>query len=593
MQTYNDTPYDDTLSHSGTPRERLHRLFDWEWERTLREFPLFASELGEKRYNGRWPDVTPEGFNRRYRDDRRALELLKAIDASVLTPSDQLNATLFRRKYETSVEEFHFRWRLLPLTAREGIQDASAVADAVSFEDVRDYEDWLERLRRFPEYSDQTIELMREGVRAGMAHPRVVMQRVPAQIRRQIVSEPEASLFFKPFLRIPPGVVAAVKQTLVDEARSSILDRVVPAYRRFLEFFQAEYLPACPEKIGISRLPDGRELYRFFVRKFTTTGLSPEEIHETGLREVARIRDEMVRVIQSLNFEGKFGEFLAYLRTSPRFYITDAKQLLEVYRATCARIDAQLFRLFHRLPRVWYEIRAVPDNIAPDTTTAYYRSLSADGKRPGTYFVNLYRPEVRPTYEIEALSLHEAVPGHHLQIALAMEIDSLPAFRRFAPEGEYTGYVEGWALYAESLGDELGCYRDPYSRFGRLTYEMWRSVRLVVDTGIHALGWSRDRAIAYFRDHTAKALHDIDNEVDRYIAWPGQALAYKIGEVEIKRLRAQAETSLGESFDLVKFHDVVLKDGALPLDTLALQVGRWLDTETRQVTATAPQSDAS
>jgi prolyl oligopeptidase len=389
------------------------------------------------------------------------------------------------------------------------------------------------------------------------------------------------SLFFKPFHQIPQGVPGSVKRNLVEDARHQIANRVVPAYRRFLEFFEAEYLPAGPEEIGVSRLPDGRELYRFFARKFTTTDLSPEEIHETGLREVARIRDEMGRVIQALNFRGTFDDFLAELRDSPRFYITDADQLLEAYRATCARIDSQLPRLFRRLPRIWYDIRPVPANLAPDTTTAYYRPLSADGKRPGTYFVNLYHPEVRPTYEIEALSLHEAVPGHHLQIALAMEIDDLPDFRRYAPEGDYTGYVEGWALYAESLGGELGCYRDPYSQFGRLTYEMWRAVRLVVDTGIHAFGWSRDRAVTYFRDHAAKALHDIENEVDRYIAWPGQALAYKIGELEIKRLRAQAEVSLGASFDLQKFHEVLLNDGALPLDMLAAQVRRWLEAGAR------------
>jgi prolyl oligopeptidase len=409
------------------------------------------------------------------------------------------------------------------------------------------------------------------------------MRRVPDQIRRQVLDDPLQSPFYKPFLHMAADISGRVKQELSKEAKDRIATGVVPTYRRFLAFFEGEYLTACPEEIGVRRLPDGQEMYRFFARKYTTTDLSPEEIHETGLREVQRIRDEMVRVVEATGFRGAIPNFIEDLRTNPRFYCPDEGQLLAAYRETCARIDAALPRLFSRLPRVWYDIRPVPETIAPDTTTAYYRPPSADGKRPGTYFVNLFRPDVRPKYEIEALSLHEAVPGHHLQIALAAEIQGLPAFRRYAAEGEYTGYVEGWALYAESLGQELGCYRDPYSLFGRLSYEMWRAVRLVVDTGIHAFGWTRNRAIAYFCDHTAKAIHDIENEVDRYIAWPGQALAYKIGELEFRRLRTQASDMLGESFDLKEFHAVLLNEGAVPLDVLAANVGRWLQVKTQAV----------
>ena len=575
-----DNVTDQSSERQRQSREKLHRLVDAEWERTLREFPLFASELGVKRHNARWPDLSFDAFRRRHHDDLRVLEILQAIDSSVLSPQDLLNLTLFRRKYETSVEEHRFRWWLLPLSAREGIQDANAVADAIVFESISDYEDWLARLRLFPVYMDQTIDLMREGIAAGMLHPRVVMQRVPDQIRRQIVEDPEQSLFFKPFLQTCSEIPEPVRQDLAKQARDRIVADVIPAYRRFLRFFEEEYLPACPEEIGIWRLPDGKELYQFFVRKFTTRDLTPEEIHELGLREVARIRNEMGRVIETIGFRGTFNDFLTDLRTNPRFYFADEKQLLAAYRETCERIDAQLPRLFHRLPRVWYDIRPVPSNIAPDTTTAYYRPLSADGKRPGTYFVNLYRPEVRPKYEIEALSLHEAVPGHHLQIALAMEIEDLPSFRRYAPEGEYTGFVEGWALYAESLGRELGCYRDPYSFFGWLSYDIWRAVRLVVDTGIHALRWTRERAVEYFLANTAKTLQDVENEIDRYIAWPGQALAYKIGELTIRRLRDEIRAESCAAFDVREFHEVLLRNGALPLDILELKVKQWYANRT-------------
>jgi uncharacterized protein (DUF885 family) len=564
------------LNDASAPDERLHRVFRDDWERTLAESPLFASELGDKRYNRRWPDLGPEARQRRHRADRQVLAQLEAIDPAALGSEDRLNHALFRKKYETAVEEHAFRWWLLPLTAREGIQDANAVADAIVFEDRGDYNDWLERLRRFPEYMNQTIDLMREGVRTGVVHPRVVMQRVPQQVRRQLVADPEQSLFFKPFLSLPPAVSALAGRALAESAKALIASAVVPAYGRFLEFFEAEYLPACPAEVGVWRLPDGAELYHFFARKFTTTALLPAEIHDIGLGEVARIRAEMERVIQELDFRGPFDAFLEDLRTNPRFYCADADRLMAVYQDTCARIDRGVPRLFYRLPRVWYDIRPIPMNIAPDTTTAYYRPLSGDGKRPGTYFVNLYRPEVRPTYEIEALSLHEAVPGHHLQIGLAAELERLPAFRRYAPEGDYTGYVEGWALYAESLGAELGCYADPYSLFGRLTYDMWRAVRLVVDTGIHALRWPRARAIAYFRENTAKTLHDIENEVDRYIAWPGQALAYKIGELTIRGLRSRAEAALGGAFDVRDFHAFLLGDGALPLDILESRFAEWL-----------------
>jgi prolyl oligopeptidase len=348
-------------------------------------------------------------------------------------------------------------------------------------------------------------------------------------------------------------------------ARDVIASAIVPAYRELQTFFEEEYLPAGLPEVGLWQTPDGLEHYAVRCREFTTTQLTPEAIHEIGLNEVRRIRVEMEAVVRDVEFAGSFQEFLEDLRSNPKFYCNDPNELLLAYQGVCKTIDPQLVKLFKRLPRIPYGVEAIPEHIAPDTTTAYYRPPAADGSRAGTYFVNLYRPEVRPKYEIEALSLHESVPGHHLQIALAQELDSLPEFRRY---GGYTAYVEGWALYAESLGRELGLYRDPYSRFGQLTYEMWRAVRLVIDTGIHHDRWTRAQAIEYFAENTAKTRHDIENEVDRYIAWPGQALAYKIGELRIQSLRRRAEAELGDAFNVREFHEVVLREGAVPLDVL-------------------------
>jgi uncharacterized protein (DUF885 family) len=553
--------------------KRLHELFEAEWEYTLREDPLRASSLGDRRYNDRWPDVSLAAIERRHAHKQEVLGQLAAIPFAALSETDQLHYTLFKKKYELEIEGHQFRWYLLPLNQRGGIQTANEIADQIRFASVNDYEDWIQRLRTFPAYMDQTIALMQEGIRAGMVHPKVILERIPAQIAAQIVDDPAASLFFQPFREFPEGIPPAERARLIAEAKAAIRESVVPAFRKLQRFFQEEYLPAGLDRVGIWQLPRGKPMYAYFARQFTTTDLTPEQIHEIGQREVRRIRAEMERVIQQTGFQGSFEQFLHFLRTDPQFYYKTPEELLTAYRALAKQIDPALVKLFRRLPRTPYGVEPIPDNIAPDTTTAYYRQPAADGSRAGTYFVNLYRPEVRPKYEMEALSIHEAVPGHHLQIALAMELGDLPAFRRY---GGYTAFVEGWALYSESLGEELGFYRDPYSKFGQLTYEMWRAVRLVVDTGIHYMGWTRQQAIDFFRANAGKAELDIINEIDRYIAWPGQALAYKIGELKIKELRALAARELGPRFDVREFHDVVLGSGAVPLDVLEQQVQRWI-----------------
>jgi uncharacterized protein (DUF885 family) len=402
------------------------------------------------------------------------------------------------------------------------------------------------------------------------------MERVPAQLDR-LVTEPERSPFYAPFARIPASVPAADAGALRERARTAIAERVNPALRELRAFLVDTYLPAAPEAPGLAHVPRGDALYAYFARTYTTTDLTPDAIHELGLREVARIRAEMEALAPQTGYHGSLSDVFAQLRADPANYYATPDALLHAYRAISKRIDPELVRVFRTLPRLPYGVVPIPAALAPDTTTAYYYPGALDGSRAGLYYVNLYRPEQRPIYEMMALSLHESVPGHHLQIALAQELHGLPDFRRASLA--YTAYIEGWGLYAESLGDDMGLYDDAKSKFGALTYQMWRAVRLVVDTGIHARGWTRERATAYFLENAAKTRLDVENEIDRYITRPGQALAYKIGELKIRELRERAQARLGARFDVRDFHEVVLEQGALPLDVLERRVGGWLERE--------------
>ena len=577
-------PPDDAAADEervGSPAvAALHALFAEHWEWTLRTSPVYASYLGDSRYADRWPDVSLDALRERHGQRVAFLERAGAIDPDDLPAAERLNRRLFLADVGSTVEEWETGWHLLPLSAREGIQDAGSVADALPFETTGQFEAWLARMRAFPEYMTQTLGLLDEGIATGRLHARVVMDRLPGQIRAQIVEDPRRSLFYKPFRDMPGSIPDGEQARLRGEAEDVIRDSIVPAYEKMLAFFESRYLPACYEKVGIYQWPavpgrfvDGKESYAFFARKFTTTDLTPDQIHEIGLTEVNRIRGEMEAVMGEVGFGGTFAEFLDSLRTDPRFYYESADELIDGYRTIIRSVDPKLSEQFGTLPRIPYDVQAIPAHIAPDTTTAYYREPSADGSRPGTFFVNLYKPESRPKYEMEALALHEAVPGHHLQIARAMELGDLPNFRRY---GGPTSFIEGWALYSEQLGDELGLYTDPYSRFGQLTYEMWRAVRLVVDTGMHDRGWSRERAIEFFLSNAAKTRLDVVNEIDRYIAWPGQALAYKVGELKINELRRRAEAELGDRFDVRAFHDAVLDQGAVPLDVLEELIDAWI-----------------
>jgi uncharacterized protein (DUF885 family) len=556
--------------------KKLYAIFEREWEWAMKTSPTWASHLGDYRYNTKWSDQSLDAHRKRHHHYQHVLDELAQIDPQTLSQTDRINLRLFRRDYQQNVDGFKFGWYLVPLTARGGIQDQSSTADALPFEKVRDYEDWIARMEGIPELVDQTMILMEEGIARKIMPAKIVMERVPDQIARQVVDDPEKSLFYKPFREFPADISDAEKQRIRDEAKQVIASEIIPAYRKFQTFFNEQYLPASFDKPGAWQIPYGQEFYAHRAKMFTTTDLTPLQIHEIGLKEVARIRAEMEKIVKQVKFAGTFDEFLEHMRSDPKFYCDDQQQLMNEYQAVCKRIDPTLDQLFKRQPKIPYDLQAIPAHLAPDTTTAYYRQPSADGRRPGTYFVNLYRPEVRPRYEMMALSLHEAVPGHHFQIAFAMELEGLPPFRRY---GGYTAFVEGWALYAESLGDELGLYDDPYSKFGQLTYEMWRAVRLVVDTGLHSLKWTRQEAIDFFAANTAKALHDIENEIDRYIGWPGQALAYKMGELKIQELRRHAKAELGEKFDIREFHDVVLRHGAVPLDVLEQLVNQWISEQ--------------
>ena len=564
------------------PGEDFSALLHDAWEWQLNESPVSASQLGDRRNNDKWDDISLEAIERRHQDEREFLRRLRAIDSSLLSADDQLNYDLFRRELESSIDSHQFRNYLMPMSQRGGVQTLESVAETIRLANVEDYEDWLVRMAGVETVIEQTMELQNEGRKTGYMPPKILMQRIPDQISSQLVEDPELSPYFIAFAEMPATISEADQERLRQSAKEIIDDSIVPAYRRFSRYFNDTYLPASRDSIGASSLPNGEAFYEYRARAYTTTQMTPDEIHRIGLNEVKRIRGEMQLIIDELEFDGSFADFLHFLRTDPQFYYDTPEELFDAYLAVSKRLDPELVKLFGKLPRMPYGLRPIPANIAPDTTTAYYNQPAADGSRPGYYYVNLYRPEVRPKYEMEVLSVHEAVPGHHLQIALQMELEDMPDFRKYSG---FTAFTEGWGLYSESLGYEMGLYKDPYSHFGALTYDMWRAVRLVVDTGMHYKGWTRQQAIDFFMDNAAKTEQDIVNEIDRYISWPGQALAYKIGQLKMLELRRKAESALGDDFDVRAFHDEMLGGGALPMEVLETRMNRWLAEQLRQKAA--------
>jgi uncharacterized protein (DUF885 family) len=557
-----------------TPREQLHALFERTWQWELSESPTSASALGDMRWNDRWDDLSLAAFERRQAHRQGVLRELAAISRDELSAADQTNYDVFKYQYNTTVEAYAHRFHLIRTATYDGVQNTEQIVDNLPFATVKHYEDWIARLERFPAHVDQNVALLREGLRTNTLLPTVIVSKVLPQIETLATQSPSASGYYKPFTHFPDGVAAPDRTRLAAAGLAAVRTRVQPAFASLRAFLEAEYLPASHERVGWSETSGGVASYAFFTRQFTTTTLTPQQIHDVGLKEVGRIRGEMEAIKTQVGFKGTLAEFFTYLRTDPRFFYKTGPELLAGYRALAKRVDPELVKVIRTLPRLPYGVIPIPDAVAPNTTTAYANFGAADGSRPAYYFVNLYKPETRPTWEMLALTLHEAEPGHCLQGSIAQELGAMPTFRRHAG---FTAYVEGWALYAESLGDEMGLYRDdPYAKFGQLTYQMWRAVRLVVDTGMHVFGWDREKAIRYFMDNAAKTELDVTNEIDRYISWPGQALAYKVGELKIWELRHRAEKALGNKFDLRDFNDVILQTGAVPLDILEARVNEWI-----------------
>ncbi len=575
-----------TPSSPSSPAGRLRALLDDDWKFWMGQYPETATALGYPGHDAQWTDYSPQAIASRNDYLRRTIQRLDGIERGRLAAGDELDYDLYRDMIVTAVQGLEFGNDALPLRSviphnlhmpinqMEGIQqDIPRVISLMPAVTVADYENIVARLRAGPALVDQTIELMKQGLAQGLTPPQITLRDVPGQVAAQVVTEPRTSPLLDAFGKWPAGIAAADRDRLTNAAVAAYTEAVRPAFTRLHEFLVKTYVPACRTTTGANALAKWAEMYAYNVRWHTTTTRTPKEIHEIGVAEVKRIRGEMDAIIAKVGFKGSYDDFKQFLRTNPAFYYTDAAALVSGYRDVAKRADPELAHLFATLPRTPYGVARVPDATAPSQTTAYYEPGALAAGRPGNMYANTYKLDARPKWEMEALTLHEAVPGHHLQIALAQELEGLPEFRK---NTSYTAFVEGWALYAESLGEEMGFYQDPYSKFGQLTYEMWRAVRLVVDTGLHSMGWTRQQAIDFFAANAAKTLQDITVEVDRYIVWPGQAVGYKMGQLKIRELRTNAERQLGPKFNVRAFHDVVLGQGAVPLDVLERRVSEWV-----------------
>jgi uncharacterized protein (DUF885 family) len=571
---------------SPTPLTRFHAQLDDDWKYWMAQYPESATLIGYPGQDARWTDYSANAIESRETYLKKSVARLASVDAAALPADQQLNYSLYKDLLQTAVEGLAFhndavpirgvtsRNLLMPMNQMDGIQqDIPRVMASMPAATREDYENIIARLQAVAPAIDQTIALMEKGLAAGMTPPAITLRDLPAQAQAQVVTDSIQSPLLEAFRKLPASIPEADRPALQQRAIQAYEQSVRPAFTRLHDFLAAKYLPACRQTVGVEALTNGAAMYAYNVKWHTTTALTPKAIHEIGLAEVKRIRGEMDKVIAAAGFKGSYADFVKFLRTDRQFYYTDAASLLAGYRDIAKRADPELPRLFGRLPQNTYGVKPVPEAVAPSQTTAYYDPGAFVVGRAGTMFANTYKLEARPKWEMEALTMHEAVPGHHLQIAIAQELQGLPEFRK---NSSYTAFVEGWGLYAESLGDEMGFYKSPYSKFGQLTYEMWRAVRLVVDTGLHSMGWTRDRAIEFFSANAAKTLQDITVEVDRYIVWPGQALGYKIGQMKIRDLRASSTRELGGKFDIRKFHDVVLGEGALPLDVLERRIQTWV-----------------
>jgi uncharacterized protein (DUF885 family) len=532
-----------------------------------------AAEKIQQQGNDELPDMSEAALAKAQQQRLDLLQQLQKVDATALTGQDQINHAVLVYRLQNDVDEYRFGAHYLPLNAESGFHsDVLFMLNGQSVKNEASAKSYLKKLSGVARFIDQQMHWMQLGLAKGYTQPKAVLIGYQDGIKSFISTKAAESPFYRPFLVQPDGIEDKVWQQLQQEAAQLISVQVTPAYQRYYDFFVNDYLVSARDSIAATDLPDGAAYYQNRLEYYTTLKMTPQQVHEIGLTEVARIRKEMQQVIEQTGFKGDFAQFVHFLRTDKQFYVDTPEQLLKEAAYLSKKIDAQLPKLFKTLPRTPYGVEPVPAQIAPKYTTGRYAGGGGNGE-PGFYWVNTYALDRRPLYELEALTLHEAVPGHHLQISLANEQASLPDYRR----SFYTSaFGEGWGLYAEYLGLEVGFYQDPYSNFGRLTYEMWRACRLVVDTGMHTMGWTRQQAIDYLAGNTALSMHNVTTEVDRYISWPAQALSYKLGEITIKRLRKQAEQQLGEKFDVRAFHDAVLENGSLPLSALEQQVNLFI-----------------
>jgi uncharacterized protein (DUF885 family) len=586
----NDSQQPNSNAQSEAAR-KLRSFLGADWQRWMTEYPEVATHVGFPGQDDRWTDDSPAGIASRKKHLVDSLVTLKAINRAELPAGEQLNFDLYLELLETANEglqygddPFPFRnvvplnlW--MPLNQMGGIQQEAPETLAMQpHQAAADYETILKRLAALPAAVDQQLALLQDGLKRGYTPPKIAIRDLPKQIADVAPADALASPVLQTFTEFPANFPEADRARLIERAKGIYAASITPAFRKLHDYVVSGYLPACRDNIAATALPNGAAAYAFHIRWQTTLSLTPQQIHEIGLGEVKRIRAEMDKVIASTKFQGSFHEFTEFLRNDTRFYYDKPEDLVNGYRIIAKRIDPGLAHLFGKLPRLPYGVYLIPDFKAPSQTTAYYQPGSPQAGRPGCYFVNTYNLHARPKYEMEALTLHEAVPGHHLQISLAQEMENSPEFRRHVG---YSAFVEGWALYSEGLGGDVGLYTDPYSKFGQLSYEMWRAVRLVVDTGMHSMNWTREQAIQFFKDNTGKTDQDITVEVDRYIVWPGQALAYKLGQLKIRELRAEAERRLGAKFNVRAFHDAVLEQGAVPLSLLEPHVKHWIDSQAK------------
>jgi uncharacterized protein (DUF885 family) len=558
---------------ADTSTQALHALFDRDWEYQMEHDPVNASQLGDRRWNDKWPDVTLPSLQAQFQHGNATLRELHAIDRRRLSAEDQLNYDVFEYNTKDFVDSEPFKWYLVRTNTFSGIQTIEGLVNSLRFETVKDYDDWVVRLHSFPAYMDGNISLMREGIKQHIVLPKVIGEKVLTQFSAIDWQDPTKSGFYKPFQEFPKMFSAADKDRLTAAAKQAITADVLPAFKRLRDFMEKEYVPASFDQVGAWQVPNGDATYTYLADSMTTTKFTPAQIHEIGLQEVQRIRTEMEKIKNQTGFKGSMQDFFKFLRSDPRFYYKSEDELLEYTRARAKTVDPLLVKLFRTFPRLPYGVEPVPKEIAISMPAGYAEFPAPDGSRPGYFYINTYKPETRPKYDLTSLILHEAIPGHTFQGGIAIEQKDIPKFRRY---GGYSAYAEGWALYSESLGYELGLYNEPYVRFGALSNEVWRAVRLVVDTGMHYKHWTRQQAIDYFMANVATTEYNATTEVDRYISWPGQALAYKIGELKIKELRQRAEKELGPKFDVRAFHDAVLLPGPLPLTVLESQVNAWI-----------------